>query len=652
MGRAADAAARAMFADPRYERFCAEYYDNLPKYVLDHSRFEPTWQQMEMYEACSRPGCRVAVSSGHGCFGLGTEVLMFDLMSKGSELLGLNVRRVEDVMPGDMLMGDDGTPRTVLELKRGREELYEFEFHDGTKYVFNRSHILCLAGRQAGEGVLEVSVAQWLSWDGRRRAQHPCYRWNGERLCVKAARPLGVGDYYGFTLDGNGRFLGADFTVLHNSGKSAALAWILDWNLRVFRLSNAVLTANNVEQVRSVTWKYLETVLVDIERRKPWMRGMFILETKRYYASGFKNSWYVLAKTASKSNPEGLAGQHNRNLMFVVDEASGVDDAIFEVITGALTEPRNRLIMTSQPTRPAGKFAEAMLKLSHDADPKNGIFDAIWMNSEESPIVDRKYIKEKLVEYGGHHSPEYQIRVLGNFPDNLEGYLIPRHWCEDCQHASVEHAEDWGWVLCCDVAEGMHRDSSVATMFKISGSFSQRVAECVWCEEFLDLDELGFARYIQSKYREYPALSVVVDGDGAGRTVILDLEEHGVPVQPVHWGLPPHTDADKRRYFNLRAYAHYKLREAIFEGRFKGPLLKKFVEQASRLPYKIDERGRYQMESKDRMRAVGIKSPDISDTCCFAFLADYIPAGQGGKTDERRRQYLAMARAALGEDME
>lgn len=502
MGRAADAAARAMFADPRYERFCAEYYDNLPKYVLDHSRFEPTWQQMEMYEACSRPGCRVAVSSGHG------------------------------------------------------------------------------------------------------------------------------------------------------SGKSAALAWILDWNLRVFRLSNAVLTANNVEQVRSVTWKYLETVLVDIERRKPWMRGMFILETKRYYASGFKNSWYVLAKTASKSNPEGLAGQHNRNLMFVVDEASGVDDSIFEVITGALTEPRNRLIMTSQPTRPAGKFAEAMLKLSTDADPDHGLYKAIWMNSEESPIVDRKYIKEKLVEYGGHHSPEYQIRVLGNFPDNLEGYLIPRHWCEDCQHASVEHAEDWGWVLCCDVAEGMHRDSSVATMFKISGSFSQRVAECVWCEEFLDLDELGFARYIQSKYREYPALSVVVDGDGAGRTVILDLEEHGVPVQPIHWGLPPHTDADKRRYFNLRAYAHYKLREAIFEGRFKGPQLKKFVEQASRLPYKIDERGRYQMESKDRMRAVGIKSPDISDTCCFAFLADYVPAGQGGKTDERRRQYLEMARAALGEDME
>lgn len=73
------------------------------------------------------------------------------------------------------------------------------------------------------------------------------------------------------------------------------------------------------------------------------------------------------------------------------------------------------------------------------------------------------------------------------------------------------------------------------------------------------------------EYLELPALTIGVDGDGAGRTVILELEEMGIPVERIHWGLPCHSDAEKNRYFNLRAYDHCKMREAIFTGRFKGP---------------------------------------------------------------------------------
>ena len=36
--------------------------------------------------------------------------------------------------------------------------------------------------------------------------------------------PAGVGDYYGFTLDGDGRYLMADFTVTHNSGKGTIIS--------------------------------------------------------------------------------------------------------------------------------------------------------------------------------------------------------------------------------------------------------------------------------------------------------------------------------------------------------------------------------------------------------------------------------------------
>lgn len=491
---------RNILADPRYQIFRERYYDNFRDYVLENCDVTPTWQQVKFMEAVEKPGCRVAVASGHG------------------------------------------------------------------------------------------------------------------------------------------------------TGKSWILAWLLDWNLRVFPYSNALLTATNIEQARSVVWKYLDGVIECMDGMYPWMRGFFVKETRRYYARPFKDSWYVLPKTASKGAPENLAGQHNNNLLIVVDEASGVADAIHGVLRGALTHRRNRYVMTSQPTRSAGHFYDAMRRLVKGQDT-DGIYDAITMNSEESPLVSNEFILEKLQEYGGHSSPEYQIKVLGNFPDNMEGFLIPRSRVEDCIHTHIEHEEgNWGWVLLADVAEGMHRDSSIAHICKISGEGNERLVESVECQEFLDMNEKEFARYIASRYREFPNMSVVVDGDGAGRTTILDLEEMGIPVQAIHWGLPCHTPVAQGRYANLRAYAHYQLRQAIFEKRFRGPSLKKFVEQASRLPYAVDERGRYAMMTKEKMRSKNIKSPDISDTCCFAFLAEYQPASEAAQDSPRQVRLRELER--LWEEMQ
>ena len=83
----------------------------------------------------------IAFSSSHGCFGKGTPIRLFD----GS------IKNVEDVEIGDILMGDDSTPRKVLELKRAREELFEFEYIDGIKHVYNKSHDLVLQYSQTAK---------------------------------------------------------------------------------------------------------------------------------------------------------------------------------------------------------------------------------------------------------------------------------------------------------------------------------------------------------------------------------------------------------------------------------------------------------------------------------------------------------------------
>ena len=59
---------------------------------------------------------------------------------------------------------------------------------------------------------------------------------------------------------------------------------------------------------------------------------------------------------ASKDNPEVLQGFHAEHLLFLIDEASGIDDIVFEVGMGALSTPGAKVVMAGNPTRTSGFF--------------------------------------------------------------------------------------------------------------------------------------------------------------------------------------------------------------------------------------------------------------------------------------------------------
>ena len=69
------------------------------------------------------------------CLGINTQILMYD----GS------IKNVQDVLVGDLLMGDDSTPRRVKTLARGVEQMYQIlDIANNEKYIVNKSHILSL----------------------------------------------------------------------------------------------------------------------------------------------------------------------------------------------------------------------------------------------------------------------------------------------------------------------------------------------------------------------------------------------------------------------------------------------------------------------------------------------------------------------------
>ena len=67
-------------------------------------------------------------------------------LKKGTPIILYNgkIINVENIKHGDILMGDDSTPRIVFSIARGIDRMYDVIQSNGDKYTVNSEHILCL----------------------------------------------------------------------------------------------------------------------------------------------------------------------------------------------------------------------------------------------------------------------------------------------------------------------------------------------------------------------------------------------------------------------------------------------------------------------------------------------------------------------------
>ena len=426
----------------------------------------------------------------------------------------------------------------------------------------------------------------------------------------------------------------------HGSGKSRSLAVISLWHLLCYYNSNLLLTAPKIEQVRSVAFKEIADCLAAIERSEAWgwLAPHVVLMAEKVWIAGYKSGWFIVAKTAPRGNPESLAGMHRDWYMIIADEASGIPDPNFAVLTGALTDSRNRMLLLSQPTRPSGFFYDTHHSLS---TRQGGVWHAIRMDSRDSPLVSPSFIREKLDEYT---EEEYQIKVCGEFPSHRDGYLMGREAAEKCINRVVidPAVDEYGVMVLCDVGAGEYRDKSVAVVALVSGHGSY--GEIARRVQVIDVPIMSNTRDLQDFSRgvfrlqaDLESPSVLVDAGGMGVAVVQSLESHGIDVQRVKWGSPCFRKSNRERFINLRAQAMVDASKAAAQGRLgiaDGRWRRDLLDQMSRVPFSFDERARYAIAKKDDMRRQGLPSPDLWDAICFAFLEGatyHLAEGIGGR---------------------
>lgn len=136
----------------------------VPTGFTDLDRLTSGWQPSDLIIVAARPGMGK-------CLGKGTKVLMYN----GS------LQNVEDLNPGDLLMGDDSTPRTILSTTKGQEMMYWVRQNKGIDYRVNESHILSLKRsrtewkHQNGD-VLNISVKEYLQQSAKFKTNYKGYK--------------------------------------------------------------------------------------------------------------------------------------------------------------------------------------------------------------------------------------------------------------------------------------------------------------------------------------------------------------------------------------------------------------------------------------------------------------------------------------------
>ena len=177
----------------------------------------PLWEKVlkEIYPA---PFCKryneALLSCATRCFGKGTRVRMYD---------GL-VKNIEDITVGEKVMGDDTTPRNVLDTVKGYGTLYDIVTDEGLGFTCNDVHNVAIYDEN-GKYLGRPEVNELLKYPEKYKNVYlkKVDNINSYTLHKFTIQNKRFGRYYGFLLDGNHLFQLAGGLIQSNSGKSTVV---------------------------------------------------------------------------------------------------------------------------------------------------------------------------------------------------------------------------------------------------------------------------------------------------------------------------------------------------------------------------------------------------------------------------------------------
>ncbi len=393
-------------------------------------------------------------------------------------------------------------------------------------------------------------------------------------------------------------------------GKTASEAVAALWFLSCFPFARVVATAPTAQQLNDVLWAELNK----------WISRSDILKTilhwtKTYvYVDGYERRWFAVAKTASQ--PENMQGFHEDNMLFIVDEASGVEDEIMEAVLGTLSGNNNKLLMCGNPTRISGTFYD-----SHTRD--RALYKCHTVSSLDSKRTNKENIEMFKRKYG-EQSNVYRVRVLGEFPAQEDDVFIPLPLIERSVMTEVEAEKINHVSMGVDVAR--YGDDETVISTNVGGAIKIPVVRHGQSLMTTVGDIVIMYKKLIAENPTYKGvITINIDDTGLGGGVTDRLEEvkteqmlRRMEIVPVNFGMKPPQDGSEEHYEDISTYMWATIKTLMENKEISIENDEELVAQLSVRKYSITSNGKIVLESKKTMKARGIKSPDRADAVALS----------------------------------
>lgn len=419
----------------------------------------------------------------------------------------------------------------------------------------------------------------------------------------------------------------------HKTGKTRLGGVALHWFAHTFRRARAVFTGPTFPNIQNVIWPEVRRLHLDASKGGMPLGGRLFDDLTKGIV--LPNGSQIFGITVR--DPEAMAGISGENLLFLVDEASGVDQRVYEAIFGN-TSGGARVLLLGNPTRVAGVFYDAF-------HTKRAAWETFTIDSRQTPNFDpalpdipglaRPEFVEWAKEQWGEGTPQWDVRIAGNFPRLGDKNVVSLGAVEDAKARAEERTEEpvGPLRLGVDVARfgddasviAAVRGNTLVTMRPLHGLDVVDVAGKV----------LELAGQLRDPTEGPPQVNVDVIGVGGGVVDVLARHADQVQVVGVDVGSSPTSQpALGPGYSLLRDQLWFGVAEWLDGGGelTAVPDVAKLEAELVAPEYDFDARGRYKVEPKAKTKERLGRSPDRADALCLAVYeapTSEMPTGQG-----------------------
>lgn len=398
----------------------------------------------------------------------------------------------------------------------------------------------------------------------------------------------------------------------HGIGKSALISWLIHFAISTHENTRGVVTANTEGQLRTKTWPELSK----------W-HNMFIAKDLFTYTAtaifssdkDYEKTWRIDAIPWSKNSPESFAGLHNQGnrILVLFDEASAIDDVIWEVTEGALTDANTEIIWCAfgNPTRNSGRFRECFRKYRK-------FWNTYQIDSRTVKISNKAKIEEWLEAYG-EDSDFFKVRVRGVFPSASDLQFISTEIADKAQKQVYKPGQFEHLPVIIGVDPAWTGSDSLEIVMR-QGYYMKPLASIPKND-----DDWRMAQLIAQFEDEYKADAVFIDM-GYGTGIYSIGKQLGRKWRLIEFG----GKSNDPVYLNMRAYMWGQMKEWLREGGSIPPNDQALYDDIVGPEAIIDKNGHIQLESKKDMKDRGLPSPNKGDALALTFAARVVKKSEIG----------------------